>query len=504
MLPAAVQAEILRLAYAERWSVTRIAHHVGVNWKSVRKVVQRRSVALARARPRPRPTLLTPFQAHLQALLAQDPERSAVNCLQHLRAAGYRGGITTLRVHLARRRPAPAREAFVSLTFAPAEAVQIDWGEFGDVFGIGRAVHAFLLVLCYSRLLTVEFTFSQTLEAFLRCHEHAFVVLGGYARDAQYDNLATAVAERRGRLVRWNPRFLAYAGHCGFRPVACNVGRGNEKGRVEDSVKYLRTNFWPGRTFRDLADLNAQALAWRDTVANAREHRVTRKVPSLLVAEERPHLLPLREPYDTDEVRSVIVPPSFRVAFDSNRYSVPWRLVGKPLTVRADAETVTLWYGTHRVARHARCWRRDQEVVLPAHADGLLAHKPGAQGQWQVQAVEALGPHARQYLTLIRAGTRSLRAELEHLLLLTTLYGPAPVEAALGACLAQAIVGSDHVARWLTLQTAGPVAPPPLTLGDPRLTVPPVRPNLQRYDALLLDPDREAGPREEGDAPADA
>ena len=504
MLPAAVQAEILRLAYADHWSVTRIAHHVGVNWKSVRKVVQRRSVALARARPRPRVTLLTPFLAQLQTLLARDPERSAVTCLQVLRAAGYRGGITTLRMALARLRPAPASAAFVALTFAPAERVQIDWGEFGDVFGIGRAVHAFLLVCCYSRLLTVEFTFSQTLEAFLRCHEHAFAFLGGYSREAQYDNLATAVAERRGRLVRWNPRFLAYAGHCGFRPVACTPGRGNEKGRVEDSVKYLRANFWPGRTFRDLADLNTQAQAWRDAVANQREHRATRKVPALHVAAERPHWLPLREPYDTDEVRSVVVPPSFRVAFDGNRYSVPWRLVGKTLTLRADAETVTLWYGTHRVARHARDWGRDHDGVLPAHADGLLAQKPGAQGQWQVQAVEALGPAARQYLTLIRAGTRSLRAELEHLLLLTTLYGPARVEAALGACLAQAIVGSGQVERVLQLQHAGPLAPPPLTLGDPRLTVPPVRPNLARSDALLLDADAAPQPPEEPDATPDA
>ncbi|RPJ64571.1 MAG: IS21 family transposase [Acidobacteria bacterium] len=504
MLPAATQAEILRLSFAEHWSITRIAHHVGVNWKSVRKVLQRRSVALVRARPRARPTLLTPFTTQLQTLLAQDPERSAVNCLQHLRPAGYRGGITTLRGHLARIRPAPAREAFVALTFAPAERVQIDWAEFGDVFGIGRAVHAFLLVCCYSRLLTVEFTFSQTLEAFLRCHEHAFTFVGGYGREAQYDNLATAVAERRGRLVRWNPRFLAYAGHCGFKPVACTPGRGNEKGRVEDSVKYLRTNFWPGRTFRDLADLNAQAQAWRDTVANAREHRATRKVPSLLVAAERPHLLPLREPYDTDEVRSVVVTPTCRVAFDSNRYSVPWRLVEKTLTLRADAATVTVWYGAHRVARHARDWGRDHEVVCPAHAEGLLAHKPGARGQWQVQAVEQLGPHARQYLGLIRAGTRSLRAELEHLLLLTTLYGPRPVEAALGACLAQASVGSAHVAQWLQLQHPGPAAPPPLTLGDPRLTVPPVRPDLARYDALLLDPPEAAPRTEAGDGPADA
>jgi transposase len=504
MLPAATQAEILRLTYAEHWSLSRIARHLGINRKSVRKVVQRRSVALTRAAPRPRTTGLTPFRARLQALLAQDPERSAVNVLQVLRTEGYRGGISALRALVRRLRPGPAREAFVTLTFGLAEAAQVDWGEFGDVFGIGRAVHAFVLVLCYSRLLTVVFTFSQTLEAFLRCHEQAFAFVGGVPRDCWYDNAPTVVAERRGRLVRFHPRFLAYAGHHGFRPVACNVGKGHEKGRVEDAIKYLRGNFWPGRPFRDLADLNAQAQAWRDTVANQREHRVTRKIPSLHVAEERPHLLPLREPYDTDEVRSVVVRPTCRVPFDGNRYSVPWRLVGKALTLRADAETVSCWYHTHPVARHDRCWRRGAEVVNPAHAEGLLATKPGAHAHWQVQAVEELGPAARQYLTLIRAGTRSLRAELDHLLLLTTVYGPRAVEAALGALLAQAIVGSHHVEQWLRLQQAAPVAPPPLTLGDPRLHVPPGRPDLQCYDALLWDGDRAPAPTEDPHGDADA
>jgi transposase len=502
MLPAATQAEILRLSYAEHWSLSKIARHLAVQRASVRKVVRRRSVALTRAAPRPRTTALTPFATRTQALLGQDPTRSAVNVLQVLRAEGYRGGISALRALVRRLRPGPTHEAFVPLTFGVAEVAQVDWGEFGDVFGIGRQVHAFVLVLAYSRLLTVVFTFSQTLEAFLRCHEQAWTFVGGCTREVWYDNLATAVAERHGRLVRFQPRFLAYAGHHGFRPVACNVGRGNEKGRVEDAIKYLRGNFWPGRTFRDLADLNGQAQAWRDDVANAREHRVTRKVPRLHVVEERLHLLPLREPYDTDEVRSVVVPPSCRVPFDGNRYSVPWRLVGKPLTLRADATTVSCWYATHPVARHVRCWRRGAEVVNPAHTAGLLATKPGATAAWQVQAVEQLGPAARQYLTLIRAGTRSLRAELDHLLLLTTVYGPAPVEAALAALLAQAIVGSHHVEQWLQLQAAAPVAPPPLTLGDPRLTVPPGRPDLQRYDALLLAPD--AGPRREEAAHGDA
>jgi len=412
-----------------------------------------------------------------------------VNLLQTLRGEGYRGGVTILRTALARTRPRPPREAFVPLTFAPGEAFQVDWGEFRDVFGCGRLVHAFVMVACFSRLLTVEFTFSQTLEAFLRCHEQALAFFGGCGRELWYDNLASVVAERRGRLVRFNPRFLAYAGHDGFRPVACTVGRGNEKGRVEDAIKFLRGNFWPGRTFPDLADLNAQARAWRDTFANQREHAATRKVPALLFAAERPHLLPLREPYDTDEVRSAVVPPTWRLAFDGNRYSVPWRLVGKTLTLRADADTVTCWYGTHRVARHPRCWRRGQELVNPAHAEGLAETKPGAQPHWQVQAVEQLGDHARQYLRLLRVGTRSLRAELDHLLLLTTLYGPPAVEAALGALLAQAIVGSHHVEQWLKAQAAPPVAPAPLTLGDPRLAVPVVRPNLARYDALLLGAD---------------
>ena len=261
MLTAAIQAEILRLRYAECWGYSQIARHLGIHRESVRKVALRRSVALAPAAPAPRTTVVTPFRARIQALLTEDPARPAVTIFQRLRAEGYRGGISALRGAVRRLRPRAAPAAFATLTFGRGEAAQVDWGEFGDVFGIGRAVHAFVLVLCYSRLLTVTFTFSQTLEAFLRCHEQAFAFVGGVVRECWYDNLATAVAERRGRLVRFHPRFLAYAGHHRFRPVACNVGKGNEKGRVEDAIKYLRTNFWPGRTFRDLADLNAQAQA---------------------------------------------------------------------------------------------------------------------------------------------------------------------------------------------------------------------------------------------------
>jgi transposase len=250
MLSAAIQAEILRLHYAERWGYSQIARHLGIHRESVRKVARRRSVALTPAPPAPRTTVLTPFRARIQALLTEDPARSAVTICQVLRHEGYRGGISALRGAVRRLRPSAAPAAMATLTFGRGEAAQVDWGEFGDVFGIGRQVHAFVLVLCYSRLLTVLFTFSQTLEAFLRCHEQAFAFVGGCPKEIWYDNLATAVAERRGKLVRFHPRFLAYAGHHRFRPVACNVGKGNEKlqashctsSRICDTV--CGTGYW--------------------------------------------------------------------------------------------------------------------------------------------------------------------------------------------------------------------------------------------------------------------
>src|SRR3989338_4556433 len=127
-------------------------------------------------------------------------------------------------------------------------------------------------------------------ESFIRCHEHAFAFVQGVTSEIWYDNLATAVAERPGRLTRFNPRFFVDTGHHNFRPIACNVASGWEKGRVEDGVKYIRENFWPGRSFVDLDDVNAQARAWQNTFANKRTHETTHKIPELQWEQERPSL----------------------------------------------------------------------------------------------------------------------------------------------------------------------------------------------------------------------
>jgi len=488
MLDPSKQVEILRLHFSEGLGCRQIAKQLGINRKSVKRVIRRRSVATTPRPPQNRPSILQPFYPRIDKLLEDAPGRTCVNMLQRLRDDGYQGGITILKDYVRSLRPRPEKEAFFELHFAKGEAAQVDWGEFGDVFGNGTKVHAFVMVLCWSRMMYLEFTLRETLPTLLRCYQRALNFFGGRCREYWHDNMPTVVAERLGKLARLTTGFLAYVGFHGFKAVLCNKGAGHEKGRVEDGVKLVRHQFWPGRRFADLGDLNAQAAAWRDRFANRRVHEATGKVPELLFEQERACLLPLRpEPYDTDDLASCKVDRFFRISFEGNTYSVPWTMVGKTVTLRADDTTVRIFYGHKQIARHERCYLRGQAIKNPRHEEGLKQIKQGASRSWQMEAIESFGPHARRYLELIGSTTRSLRAEVDELLVLATVYGTECVEQTIGKMLGQGIVGAGHLERLLRLSEAAPKAPAPMSLSDARLQFVPPTPCLESYDALLLD-----------------
>ncbi|MBU1912603.1 MAG: IS21 family transposase, partial [Candidatus Omnitrophica bacterium] len=394
MLDPCTQAEILRLFFAEGLSRRQISTRMGVHRQSVTAIIQSNQVLLKRSQKNPRISILASFHQHIEDLLRIDSNRSAVNILQKLRALGYQGGLTILKDYLRTRRPRCEPKAYLSLEFLPGQAAQVDWGDFGDLFGLGRKLWCFLMVMCWSRLLYIEFTLSASFESFIRCHDHAFRFFDRAPKEIWCDNLSSAVAERKQKIIRFNPKFLAYCGHYHFKPVACNLAAGHEKGRVEDSVRYVRGNFWPGRSFADLDDLNRQAYDWRNIYANKRTHAATGKIPELHFIQEQQKLLPLAQSYDTDEIRSSKVSSQFRVRFDANEYSVPWRLTGRILTLRADNKTVQLYLNRKRVCCHQRCWQKGQSIINPKHQEGLMAIKPAAQTTSGITAVKALGPNA--------------------------------------------------------------------------------------------------------------
>jgi hypothetical protein len=300
--------------------------------------------------------------------------------------------------------------------------------------------------------------------------------------------MKTVVLSHTAMATVFNPRFLAYAhARGGFTVVACNVRKGNEKGRVERPIGFVRSRFWPGRRFRDLFDLNAQAATWRDEFANGRVHEDTGKVPSLVFRhEEKPLLKPLSTmPFDTDDVEGNGVTKMFRVPFDRNRYSVPWRLVSQSVLVRANDDTVRVFLGTKQVAIHPRSWGVGEDIEHTSHKQGLLDHKPRAAAGMLPPALAALGDTGRTYFKLFAAGSRSVHRETLRLTLLVELFGAAATESAVVEVMHTGHVGAEYVEYVLRHKRGLAPLPPPLRLGNDeldRICLP--EPDLSIYDQL--------------------
>jgi transposase len=501
MIEPEVQALILNLYYSQKRSMESIARELGINRKTVIRVVRRRSVLLV-PKHRERKTQLDPFKEVLRAQLKKDAKVTGSALLNQLRSLGYTGGITVLREFLLKERGQmlKPREAFLRLEFGPGEVAQVDWGEFGDVFGDGVKIHCFAMVLAFSRMVYVEFTRSEKFEEFIRCHENAYRYFGGAPKECWYDNLATAVSDRLGGLIRFNARFMA---HQLVRPHACNVARGNEKGRVEDLIKYIRMNFWSGRTFTDFEDLQKQLIAWRNGTANSREHRSHRRVVKLVFeGEEKSKLQTLNSvPYDTDEIFSRNVTADFHLQYESNRYSVPWTLVGMTVTVRVNPNEVKIFYNEKFICSHLRSYLKNKIFTTECHREGLLARKPGATREtWQLGYVKALGPKMAEYVELIRQGPRSLKYELSRLVGLVTIYGSDLVLHAVQECLGSGVVGVDSLELFLKRShhpSKVALNPRPMTFDLEKLNRVHPEVDLRKYDALYFEVENQESASEE-------
>jgi transposase len=410
--------------------------------------------------------------------------------IEHLRTLGFDGGITIVKDYLhVLRMEARHRRAYVRMEPGPGERFEVDWGHFGALVysGHSRKLYAFCLVECHSRKLYVEFTHSQNFETFVRCHIHAFHAMTGCAREVWFDNLATAVAEHEGNLVRFNPRFLAFAREYGFIPRACHVAAAWEKGKIERAIGYIRQSFWPLRTFSDLADVSAQARQWVEHTANQRKHRETGQTPSERFQPEFLRPLPLLAP-DYRDIADALVHKDLRLRFDGNRYCVPPRYVGRKLTVKADSCSVTIYDQSKEIVAYARSWERGRTFGAERFQKELFAQLAAAQrSAAQQRLVQLLGPDSEYYLRKLAETDRSLTRQVRELLELVRDYGPDSVAAALEKAYAARAFGADYIANILRQQQARRDVQPPLRLRDPELNELATDPlSLADYDAFIL------------------
>ncbi len=470
-MTVALWAEIRRLAEIEKLSARVISRRLRCSWRTVARALELEQPPAGHIASRASP--LDPYKARIDVLLAKDPQLSAVRVHEEIARGpdGYTGSVITVRRHLRSIRP-PQGRVYQEVHYEPAQAMQVDWGECGRV-AIGnttRKVSVFVAVLCYSRMIFIEFTRAQRKAEFYRSLVHALEFFGGSPRALIVDNLKAAVINGSGRAACFHPEFLALCGHFYLQPIACERRDPESKGIVEGGVRYVKRNALAGRgdELVRFEDYVAWAPRWRDDVANIRLHETTRERPVDRFQDERSRLRALPTiPWDTAEIVPAVVSPHAQIEFDANRYSVPPHLVRQTVTVRADDREVRIVHQGQVVAQHVRCYQRRQLIVLPDHRLAALTMNRRSQRTALEHAFDALGPEARRFHLGLKRQPVQTGIHLRRLLGLARVYGSAEVLSAIARALELAAYDAAYVENLLLAERRRRQLPTP-TLPTPQ------------------------------------
>jgi len=489
-IPPELEAQILRYYHVEKWRVGTIARQLRVHHATVVRVLAQ--AGLPRAGPPGRRSQVEPYLPFMLETLQRFPTLTASRLHAMVRERGYRGGPDHFRHLVACHRPRRPAEAYLRLRSLPGEQGQVDWGHFGHLT-IGRArrpLMAFVMVLSYSRQIFLRFFLDARMESFLCGHVGAFTAWQGCPRVLLYDNLKSAVLERQGDAIRFHPTLLAFAAHYHYEPRPVAVARGNEKGRVERTIRYIRDSFFAARQFADVDDLNVQAEAWCRGMAADRpcpEHQALSVRDAF--AEEAPRLLKLPDnAYPLIERAAVKVGKTPYVRFDLNDYSVPHTKVQRLLTVLADPDHVRIVDGAEILACHRRSYDKAVQIEDPAHVEALVADKRAARRHRGTDRLATAAP-ASQAL-LVRAAERgdNLGTITAALLRLLDRYGAAELEASISEALERGVPHPNAVRLALERRREQRQEPPPVALDLPahvKTRDAPVQPHrLEAYDQL--------------------
>jgi transposase len=305
----------------------------------------------------PRAKKVEPFACNVTQLLARFPDITAQRVFEELRTLGYDGGYTAVKVYLRTARPkAKPEPSLPTPEREPGEMAESDWTPCKVRFTNGQqvTVQVFSYVLCYSRRKCYSLHEHCDLYALMDGHVTAFTRLGGAARTCKYDSQKPVVLRWEGQQPIYNPRFLAFAAYYEYFVQACRRGHPNDKPQVERGFWYFERSFLNGRSFRDLDDMRAQLALWERTVLDEHRHKKLKRSALEVFPEEAPHLVPLpSHPYDTARVVYRMCSIDGFVAWDGNRYAVPYEAIYDILPVRVTQKELFV-YGPdlRQLARH--------------------------------------------------------------------------------------------------------------------------------------------------------
>ena len=362
--------------------IAAIARKVGLDRKTVSKYLNRGLEAPVYGPRQKRPRLLEPYEDYLRERIARFPELSGKRLLREIKGLGYEGGYTAVTDFLRDIRPLRPEGFERRFETPPGKQAQVDFAAFKIAFedapDVVRMVWLFSMVLGHSRWLWGRFCTGQDLQTVLRCHIAAFEAMGGAPAEILYDRMKTAViGEDAEGVVTYNSSLVALLNHYGAVPRACRPYRAKTKGKVERPFRYIRQDFFLGRVFRDMDDLNAQFDRWRGEIANPRKHATTGRIVDEAFGEEQARLIPL------PAVRySAVLTIERRVSHEGmisvggNLYSVPDTTRKRTLEVQNHPSQIRIFEDGRLIACHPVLEGKNQRRIDPSHRKTPPVHTP--------------------------------------------------------------------------------------------------------------------------------
>ncbi|MBQ8260919.1 MAG: IS21 family transposase [Lachnospiraceae bacterium] len=349
-------------------------HHIDP--RTAKKYAESDSVPKYTTRKK-RPSKLDPHKDFIDMLVEED-NYSAALILEKLHERGCQCGYTIVKDYVSSKKKDLNSKATIRFETVPGLQGQVDWGFFENyrVYEDGeyKKLYCFLMILGYSRNRYIEFVTDMSTETLIQCHINAFHFFGGYPKEILYDNMKQVVIKRllKQSESKMNLKFMDIAGFYGFKPILCRPYRGQTKGKVERTVRYVRENFMVGIRYNSLADLNAQALAWCRKVNNS-VHGTTNKIPFQQLSEE--HLQPMLREYIIDKLNLRRVEKDCLISYAGNKYSVPAEYIGKDVTVLVLNSMLSVYHNGEQVALHRLSYSKNSIIVNKEHYTELMTRQ---------------------------------------------------------------------------------------------------------------------------------
>lgn len=464
-----MERSTIHYLHQKGWTKTEIAEFLGHHRDTIAKVL--REPVDKQPAPRQRASAIAVFGPQIQTWLDQrwTVQRMLEEARQHP-VHPYTGSAAAFYDYvrpLKRARKGLPGQVPVRFNGLPGELLQIDWGEvrhfsFTKPDLAGQTRFFFAARLKHSRWMWVRFTSDMREETLLRCLIAVFVAIGGVPWVVTTDNMKTVTIGRDAdNQPIWHPAFAKCAAEFGFHPDACTPGAGNQKGSVENLVKFVKQNFLLGRSFLDDAHLAQEAEGWLYRVNVERPSDATERIPAELLLDEQPKLGPLpATAHDYGFFDTVKVSRESLVAIATNRYSVPIQLVGLVLTARIHPSRIALYHNDTLVASHPRHSGRNARIVIPEHYEAVFALKPRARvmayRDWLVQ----LSPTAADYISLLcRKRYSEMERQILSLYQLAQKVGLSDFLAALELAYDQQTLGAEYVEALLAAPRPRPSMP---------------------------------------------